>query len=214
MAAKLLLGTNGIGLPANINALPPDSVTGIITNGFFTVDKAWIVKSWNTAAEKLLRVPAKDIIGKNLWETFAGTLPLNFYSNYHETLLKDIPGHFKKYWPAMDTWFDVFTFYLDKSLSVSFRSSNPIQTEQPGPQLKVLNELYRFVTEVTSDSLWEWNLATKEVFWIDGGHKRMAIYGFPMVRHVGVSAHTLKPYATHDVGVHLSGTPAMGKENA
>jgi PAS domain S-box-containing protein len=34
------------------------------------------------------------------------------------------------------------------------------------------------VTEVTNDCLWEWNLETDEIFWIDGGHKR--VFGYPI----------------------------------
>ena len=32
------------------------------------------------------------------------------------------------------------------------------------------------MTEVTNDCLWEWDLQTKEIFWIDGGHKR--VFGY------------------------------------
>jgi PAS domain S-box-containing protein len=45
-------------------------------------------------------------------------------------------------------------------------------------QLKIMNELYRFVTEVTNDCLWEWDLQNKELFWIDGGHKR--VFGYEL----------------------------------
>ncbi|MES1224067.1 MAG: PAS domain-containing protein, partial [Bacteroidota bacterium] len=41
---------------------------------------------------------------------------------------------------------------------------------------KTLNELYQFVTEVTNDCLWEWDFHTRELFWIDGGHKR--VFGY------------------------------------
>jgi PAS domain S-box-containing protein len=43
----------------------------------------------------------------------------------------------------------------------------------------MMNELYQFVTEVTNDCLWEWNLQTRELFWIDGGHKR--VFGYQIV---------------------------------
>jgi PAS domain S-box-containing protein len=35
------------------------------------------------------------------------------------------------------------------------------------------------VTEVTNDCLWEWDFQTREIFWIDGGHKR--VFGYPIV---------------------------------
>lgn len=160
----------------NYSAKP---LTETLTNGFFTVDQKWNVKHWNKAAEKLLGVQAKDIIGKNLWEEFAGTIPLDFYSAYHKAFLQDIPLHFEEYWGEMGAWFDVVTYHCDDTLSVSFKSSNYPHSgypDNPVQRLKVLTELYKFVSEITNDALWEWDLQAREMFWIDGGHKR--IFGY------------------------------------
>jgi PAS domain S-box-containing protein len=173
---------------ANANAIkkkgnkdyPRKSITEIITNGFFTVDRKWTVTYWNKAAEKLLGVQSKDIVGKNLWEKFAGIIPLEFYKVYHKAFLQDIPVHFEEYWGEMGTWFNVITYYCGDTLSVSFKNSNQLrQLEQAKPHeepLKILNEVYRLVTEVTNDCLWEWDLKAGEIFWIDGGHKR--VFGY------------------------------------
>src|SRR5579863_9013532 len=99
-------------------------ITEIITNGFFTVDHHWTVKYWNEAAETLLGVPAADIIGKNLWEEFAGALPSDFYEIYHNAFIQDIPAHFEEYRGKMGAWFDVVTYHCDDTLFVSFRSRN------------------------------------------------------------------------------------------
>ena len=159
---------------------PGKSITEIITNGFFTVDHRWTVKYWNKAAETLLGVPAADIMGKNLWEEFAGALPVDFYAVYHNAFIQDIPTHFEEYWGEMGAWFDVITYHCDDTLSVSFRShSHPAHSGRLQQQLKMMNELYQFVTEVTNDCLWEWDLRTRELFWIDGGHKR--VFGYQIV---------------------------------
>jgi len=177
--AVALLNTNGVKKAGSNNGYHGKSITEIVTNGFFTVDRKWTVKYWNKAAEELLGVQAKDIIGKNLWSEFAGILPLDFYAVYHKAFLQDIPVHFEEYWGEMGAWFNVITYHCDDTLSVSFKSSNqPVHPAyallpgHPAQQLKILNELYRFVTEVTNDCLWEWDLGAKEIFWIDGGHKR------------------------------------------
>lgn len=154
-------------------------ITETLTNGFFTVDKEWNVKYWNKAAEKILRVTAKDILGKNLWEQFADIIPLEFYAVYQKAFLADIPVHFEEYWGEMGAWFDVVTYYSDDVLSVSFKSSNHPHAEYPDSamqRLKVLTELYKYVTEITNDCLWEWDLIHQEIFWIDGGHKR--VFGY------------------------------------
>ncbi len=159
-------------------------ITEIITNGFFTVDRNWTVKYWNKAAEKLLKVKGKDIVGKNLWAEFAEILPLDFYAVYHKAFLQDIPVHFEEYWGEMGAWFNVITYHNDNNLSVSFKSSNQLEyADNTGKadfslQQGSLAELYRLVTEVTNDCLWEWDLNTAEIFWIDGGHKRA--FGYPI----------------------------------
>ncbi|MEP7165908.1 MAG: PAS domain-containing protein [Ferruginibacter sp.] len=179
MANKFLTSTNGTQQKSNGRAYEGQPVTETLTNGFFTVDHKWNVKYWNKAAEKLLGVAAIDIIGKNIWEKFAGVIPLEFYAVYQKAFLQDIPVHFEEYWGEMGSWFDVITYHCDDTLSVSFKSSNHPHSEypdNPAQRLKILTELYRFVTEITNDCLWEWNLLTHEIFWIDGGHKR--IFGY------------------------------------
>ncbi len=180
MAEELLSTNNVISKTpggTGYNGIP---ITEFIINGFFTIDPKWTVRYWNNAAEKLMGVKAKDIIGKNLWEYFAGTIPLEFYTVYHKAFIQDIPFHFQEYWAEKGSWFDVITYYDDNVLSVSFKSSNPAPHEEhllkQDQQLHILTELYRYVTEVTNDCLWEWDLVNKELFWIDGGHKR--IFGY------------------------------------
>ncbi len=175
MAANILSSTSGVHKTDAPKGYLGKPITETITNGFFTVDEKWTVKYWNKAAEKLLGVKASDIVGKNLWEKFAGIIPLEFYVVYQKAFLDDIPLHFEEYWGEMGAWFDVITYHCDNTLSVSFKSSNLPHTEHPEhpvERLKILTELYKLVTEVTNDCLWEWDLQDREIFWIDGGHKR------------------------------------------
>jgi len=176
MASKPVSNRNAVGE----NRYHGKPITEIITNGFFTVDQRWTVQYWNKAAEALLGVSAGDIIGKNLWEEFAGALPIDFYAVYHNAFIQDIPAHFEEYWGKMGAWFDVITYHCDDTLSVSFRSRNhPAHSGRLQQRFKMLNELYKFVTEITNDCLWEWDLRTRELFWIDGGHKR--VFGYQIV---------------------------------
>lgn len=164
---------------ADKNGYTTNSISETLTNGFFTVDNKWRVQYWNKAAETILKVKASDIIGKNLWQKFEGVLPIELFKIDQRAFLKDTPVHFHEYWGEMGAWFDVITYHNDNILSVSFKSSNHLHAQHPetaAEQLKVLTELYRFVTEITNDCLWEWNLLTNEIFWIDGGHKR--VFGY------------------------------------
>jgi len=179
MPVEFLSSVKRIETPQKNNRYSGNPINETIANGFFIVDQEWTVKYWNRAAENILGVRSKDIVGKNLWEKFANILPLQFYTVYHNAFPQNVPAHFEEYLGEMGAWFDVITYHSDNSLSVSFKSSNtPPNPHLPEQQLKTLNELYRFVTEVTNDCLWEWNLRTQEIFWIDGGHRR--VFGYPI----------------------------------
>lgn len=178
MRIQPALSTNGSAKTTRSNYYPEQPVAETLTNGFFTIDKRWTVKSWNKAAEKLLGVSEKDMLGTNLWEKFSEILPLEFYSVYQKAFNEDTI-HFEEYWGEMGSWFDVITYHHDDILSVSFKSSNQPHSEypeNPTRRLALLTELYRFVTEITNDCLWEWNFQSGEMFWIDGGHKR--VFGY------------------------------------
>lgn len=166
--------------PDRINGRSVDAtptVRAIAANGFLVVDRNWIVTEWNHAAELLLRVEAKDIIGKNFWNNFSDLLPVEFYAKYFEAFRLQEPLKFVEYWAEMGAWFQGVLYTHNETLSVSFTCSN--QPANPAQKNKVLRDLYQFVTEVTNDCLWEWDLQAKQLFWIDGGHKR--IFGYPIV---------------------------------
>jgi len=158
-------------------------LTNIANNGFFTVDRNWTVKYWNKAAEKLLNVQAADIIGKNLWEEIGEAVPAEFRGMCHNAFIKDVPTYFEEYWENAGEWFDIITYHCDQTLSISFRvKDHSADSKHSQQQLEARNELYRFVTEITNDCLWDWNLETHEILWIDGGHKR--VFGYLIVNAV------------------------------
>jgi two-component system sensor histidine kinase UhpB len=179
MKTKLLLNETRMKKNGSKNTYPGSDITQTLTNGFFSVNEQWVVKYWNKAAEELLGVRSQDIVGKNLLEKFADIIPSEFHSVSQKAFLNDIPLHFEEFWGEMGAWFDVITYYCDNTLSVSFKSSDHLHNgspKNPTERLKTITELYKLVTEITNDCLWEWNLQEEEIFWIDGGHKRMFGY--------------------------------------
>jgi PAS domain S-box-containing protein len=151
-----------------------------VNNGFFVVDDQWTVQFWNRGAEILLGVDAERIIGKNFWHEFSSEIPGNFHSICHKGNIHNVPVHIKQYWRGLGAWFDVVTYYDDGTLFVSFKRADiPQNGGDSGTDLHARNELYRYVTEITNDCLWEWDLNAHEHFWIDGGHKKL--FGYDIV---------------------------------
>jgi hypothetical protein len=177
MASTFTSHENGYSPMGKPMQYPHTAIAEIIGNGFFMVDQRWTVFSWNHLAEEILGISAADVVGKNVWTQFRGAIPEVFYTSYRQASLQEIPIHFEIYWPKMKAWFDVTTCHVDDCLSVSFKSNkHPEEPESSLWQHKSLNDMYRLITELTTDCLWEWDLLAEQIFWIDGGHKR--VFGY------------------------------------
>lgn len=72
--------------------------------------------------------------------------------------------------------------YSQKPITAVIKGALSVDHKWTQKQLRIMNELYRFVSEVTNDCLWEWNFKRKELFWIDGGHKRA--FGYDVVNTI------------------------------
>ncbi len=163
---------------------PDKPMREIMNTGFFVVDRSWTVTHWNKVAESLLAKSAEDVVGANLWEACAMAIPEKFYSVYHGVFLQEIPRpNVVLRWAELGSWLEVVSIQSNDSLSVSFRSDHRTgRRKDSRDRVTVLNEIYRFVTQVTADCLWEWDIPAREFFWLDGGHHRA--FGYPIINAI------------------------------
>lgn len=92
-----------------------------IGDAFFAVDKNWMVTYWNQRSEALLGMPRERILGKNLWEMFADTRPLTFFTQYRRALQENVAVHFEEYYAALGLWVQVSAYPSPAGLSIYFR---------------------------------------------------------------------------------------------
>lgn len=133
-----------------------------IGDGFFSVDKDWKITYWNHRAEKLLGRNKEDVLGKHLLEEFKEVLPLNYYLAYRRALDEKRPVYFEAYYPHKDVWFEVSAYPSKHRLSVYFRDIS--ERKQQELELQRSNERFQFVSEATSDVIWDWNLESGKLY--------------------------------------------------
>ncbi len=92
-----------------------------IGDGFFTVDKNWIVTYWNNEAEKMLGTPKGKVLGKNLWQVFSPELNPHSYKKYQEAVEIQQRIFFEDYYPILDRWFEISAYPSKNGLSVYFK---------------------------------------------------------------------------------------------
>ncbi|HMH34966.1 MAG TPA: PAS domain S-box protein, partial [Puia sp.] len=92
-----------------------------IGDAFFAVDKNWTVNYWNNHAEKVLMVARNEIVGKNLWDVFSGSIGSESYKRYHEALETNEIIHFEDYYETLNTWYEISAYPSRNGLSVYFK---------------------------------------------------------------------------------------------
>ncbi len=92
-----------------------------IQDGFYELDKDWIITYWNNEAEKLLQKKREEVLGKNIWESLSDAISLRFYSEYQRALLEGIPVRFEEFYPPLQCWYDMSVFPSENGLTVFFK---------------------------------------------------------------------------------------------
>lgn len=116
------------------------SILESITDGFFTLDKNWIITYWNKEAERMLHQPRENVIGKNVWEIYAEAVPLKFNTEAHRSMKEQVPVKFEEFFPPLNMWIEASTYPSANRLSVFFRDitgrrQNEIAIEQLNREL-------------------------------------------------------------------------------
>lgn len=112
-----------------------------IQDGFFAVDKNWIVNYWNREAEKLLGKTKNQTLGNHLWKVFANMTDSSSYSKYQEAIDTNQVVHFEDYYPPMHKWYEISAYPSVDGLSVFFKDITERRIYDT--QLKDLNRVLR-----------------------------------------------------------------------
>lgn len=92
-----------------------------ITDVFFTLDKDWIITSWNRAAEKMMELDAADVIGRRHDELRTRDAPLPFNTEYTWAVTEHQSVYFEGFYPPTRKWYAVHAYPSAIGLSVLLR---------------------------------------------------------------------------------------------
>ncbi|MEX1212117.1 MAG: PAS domain S-box protein [Balneolaceae bacterium] len=118
-----------------------------IGDGFFSVNRDWIVTYWNSAAEQMLETPKEDILGKNLWEVFHDATELPSYINYHRVMDRGVSIEFEDYYEPLERWYDISAYPSEEGISVYFKDTTN-QKNQEADLRQSLKEKETLLTEI------------------------------------------------------------------
>ena len=134
-----------------------------ITDGFFSINKDWIVTYFNKEAEKLLRVPKESILNKYIWDYFPEAKDSLSYKKYSMALKTGKKVSFQDYFEPYDTWFEVNAYPSATGLSVYFKDITA--KKKVDEEIKIAKERYDLVTKVTHEAIYDWDMINNSLEW-------------------------------------------------
>jgi PAS domain S-box-containing protein len=92
-----------------------------IADGFYALDKNWIITYWNKEAERLLNLKRENVIGKNLWELYPAEKHTITYINYQKAVSDSSVAHFERFNEEISAWLEISAYPSANGLSVYFK---------------------------------------------------------------------------------------------
>lgn len=160
-----------------------------IQEGFFAVDKNWMVTYWNKKAEEILGQKKESIVGRNLWEVYDEAARLKFYTEYRRALEENIVVHFEEYLPSMATWFEVTAYPAVDGLSVYFKDITLRKKIQE--EIKASEEKYKLLFYKSPTPKWVFDSQTLK--FTDVNEAAIELYGYSKEEFMQMTLLEIRP---------------------
>lgn len=165
------------------------------TDAFFEVDSHWTVTYWNKEAERMLEMPRKDIIGKNLWEVYQDAIPLKFYKEYHRAVAENTAVRFQEYFEPHQLWVEVAAFPSGEGLSVYFKDITA--HKQATAQLE--KEKQRYIDLFNLSPLPQWVYDQETLTFLDVNEAALKFYGYTRKQFLRMTIKDVRPFSDRDL---------------
>lgn len=94
-----------------------------INDAVYSLDRSWRFTFVNAEAGQLLGWDPADLVGRNLWDTFPGTVGSRFERSYRHAVAYGETVAFEAYYPEpLDAWFAVRAYPGEHGLTVFFQN--------------------------------------------------------------------------------------------
>ncbi len=137
-----------------------------IGDAFYVLDRQWRFTYLNEAAERLLRRPRHDLLGKVLWDACPDLAGTHVGAQYELAMARRQPVAFEEHYPTLQAWKDVRIFPSGEGLATYITEITERKRLQEFE--REVTERLRMVARVTSDIIWDWDVPRDRLWWSEG----------------------------------------------
>jgi len=116
-----------------------ESILESISGGFFALDGAYCITYWNHAAEKGTGLPAKDVLGKNVFDVFPNAADATLGEKYRLAMETKTFQSFESSYKdeRFEAWYDVRVYPSENGLSIFFQDITEKKRDQRQKEILV-----------------------------------------------------------------------------
>ena len=129
-----------------------------LTDAFFTVDREWRFTYMNAQAERLLRRPRGELLGKKLTQEFGDLSVSHFPQYFQRAMQENVTIQFEEYYAPFDLWAQAKAYPSPQGLAIYIKDVTE-RTKAQSEILRLNAQLEERVRERTS----QLQLANKEL---------------------------------------------------
>jgi PAS domain S-box-containing protein len=166
-----------------------DVILESIGDGFFAVDRDWVITYWNATAEKTLGIARSAVLGKLIWELYGDAKELEFYRQYHQAMQTGQVVHFEDFYPAMRTWFGVSAYPSAHGLSVFFRDIT--ESKEAASALAESEKRYSDLFHLSPQPMWVYDMSTLR--YLDVNLAAIEHYGYSHDEFLSMTIREIRP---------------------
>lgn len=97
------------------------TILSSITDAFFVLDRDWRFEYMNFEAERLLRRPRSELMGRDVWEEFPEAVGTEIEQQYRTAMREHTTVGLEVYYPPLECWFGIRAYPSSQGLAVYFR---------------------------------------------------------------------------------------------
>ncbi|MCK6550344.1 PAS domain S-box protein [Myxococcota bacterium] len=145
-----------------------------ITEAFYTMDREGRVTYLNERANRAFVVPREEVLGRVPWEVFPPLMETPVYAAIQRALAEGVSTAVDDFATTSGRWFEARVYASAEGIGVSFNEVT--ERHHAREALRASEERFRLLSRATNDAIWDWDLATDQIWWNEGYEK---ILGFP-----------------------------------
>lgn len=134
-----------------------------ITNGYFMLNRNWVITAVNSNCENMLMVKKEQMLNRNYLTIFPRAKNLKFHTYFKKVMDEGVPAIFEEYDTYLKKWFRVNAYPADEGIGVYFEDTT--ENKKKDLQLKEALERYDLVAKATRDVIYDYDAVNDKIIY-------------------------------------------------